>query len=347
MINGACSGAMAWRQAVPALALLWPAAARADAPLNYLRTFGPHANAATALLWGMLIISIAVIAIVTALLLAGLFRRREAVHHPLGPMFVERPPGGRSWIAIGTCVSTAVLFAVTVWTVLALAAIAWPPGGHAAGPRVEVIGHQWWWEIHYHDDDPSQTFATANEIHLPVGQAVHVTLKGVDVIHSFWVPALAGKTDVIPGQVNETWLEAQVPGVYFGQCTEYCGVQHAQMGLKVIADAPGDFDAWRRGQLESAPRPDEALRPGANAFAEKCSVCHAIRGTRAGGILGPDLSHLMTRTTLAAGTLPNAQGYLSAWIADPQHFKPGTLMPRIELSASELESITLYLRSLK
>lgn len=321
--------------------------AHAEAPLGYLHTHGLHADAGTALLWGMMLIAIAVVVIVTALLLAAIFRRREAIPPLPGRTTVECPPGGRSWIVVGTAISTVVLFAVTIWTVFVLAEIARAPTDEAASFRLQVIGHQWWWEVRYFGDDPSQTFTTANEIHIPVGQAVQVTLTGLDVIHSFWVPALAGKTDVIPGQTNETWLEAQAPGIYRGQCTEYCGHQHAHMAFEVIASSPQEFETWRDGQIANAVTIDEGLVAGQNLFLEKCGVCHAVRGTRAGGILGPNLSHLMTRTTIAAGTLPNTAGYLTAWIADPQHIKPGSFMPQINLSASELNRISRYLQSLK
>ena len=321
--------------------------AYAAAPLNYLRTQGTHADAATPLLWAMMIISIAVVVIVSVLLLAGLFRRVDRSPALPGRPSVERAAGGLAWISIGVTASTIVLFAVTVWTVVTLAAVSSPPPG-PTGTDLEVIGHQWWWEVHYRNDDPSRTFTTANEIHIPVGETVHVKLQGVDVIHSFWVPALAGKTDVIPGQTNTTWLQAKAPGVYRGQCTEYCGQQHAHMALQVIADPPDEFKAWRDNQLQGADTAMSASpQQDQNVFIAKCGVCHAVRGTRAGGILGPDLSHLMTRTTIAAGTLPNTPGYLSAWIADPQRIKPGSLMPQLDLSGPELARIRQFLESLK
>jgi cytochrome c oxidase subunit 2 len=227
-----------------------------------------------------------------------------------------------------------------------LAAIDKPP--QKPKLTVEITGKQWWWQVNYLDQEPSKNFSTANEIHIPVGQPVEVKLRSDDVIHSFWVPQLSGKTDLIPGQLNTTWIEAKNPGTFLGACTEYCGLQHAHMGIRVIAEPPDKFQAWRDNQLKSG-KPQEASEAstGLAVFSRRCAVCHTIRGTTAGGILGPDLSHLMTRETLAAGTLPNDPGDLAGWIADPQQIKPGTRMPQVELSGDELQSLTTFLTSLK
>jgi cytochrome c oxidase subunit 2 len=175
-----------------------------------------------------------------------------------------------------------------------------------------------------------------------------VRLRGADVIHSFWVPALTGKTDAIPGQNNRTWLQADHPGVFRGQCTEYCGEQHAHMGFEVIAQPPDQFATWWNAQLQGAP-PAPSLPPtnAQNAFIAKCGICHTVRGTRAGGRLGPDLTHIMSRRTIGAATLPNTPGQLAAWIADPQHTKPGNFMPQLDLSGPELISIRDYVETLK
>ncbi len=227
-----------------------------------------------------------------------------------------------------------------------LAQIGRPPQEPAF--TVEVIGHQWWWEIRYLSDQPARNFTTANEIHIPVGETVAVKLISRDVIHSFWVPALGGKTDLIPGQTNVTWMEADKPGVYRGQCAEYCGLQHAHMALTVVAQEPEAFEAWRAGQLEPASEANtERVQAGLTAFIQKCGICHTVRGTRAQGIVGPDLSHLMERRTLAAGTLPNTPGNLAGWIADPQHVKPGNFMPQPQLSAAELLRILAFLKTLE
>ena len=265
-----------------------------------------------------------------------------------GTALVERPGGGVAWIYIGVAVTTVVLLAFTSWTVATLAAVSRPAPGKSPF-TVEITGHQWWWEVNYlGHDGPSRNFTTANEIHIPTGQPIEVRLKTADVIHSFWVPALTGKTDLIPGQTNASWMEADHPGIYRGQCTEYCGQQHAHMAFAVIAEPPDKFKAWWDHQLESAPSTvPKPITDTENAFIAKCGACHAVRGTRAGGIVGPDLSHLMQRRTIAANTLPNTPGYLSAWIADPQHIKPGNFMPRLDISAADLTRIRGFLATLQ
>jgi cytochrome c oxidase subunit 2 len=215
---------------------------------------------------------------------------------------------------------------------------------------IEIIGHQWWWEVRYRSDEPSRNFTTANEIRIPAGRPVKLRLKSADVIHSFWVPALAGKTDLIPGRTNEMWLQANRPGEFRGQCAEFCGVQHAFMALRVVALAQEDFESWWAEQL--APPPDKAEqseneRRGRQLFAARCGVCHTVRGTLARGKIGPDLSKLMSRETLAANTIPNTRAGLSAWISAPQQIKPGNRMPNPQLSSEELDAIRTYLYTLR
>jgi cytochrome c oxidase subunit 2 len=328
--------------------MLAAADAHAEAPLEYVTSHGIRAHPIQALTWAMMIVSIAVIVIISALLVASVMRgwRRQAVIIPDATV-VERPLGGMSWIYIGVGVSTIVLFVMMVWTVVTLAKVSNLPSGGGA-VTVEVTGHQWWWEVNYFSDDPSRQFSTANELYIPTGVPVEVRLRGADVIHSFWVPALTGKTDAIPGQNNRTWLQADHPGVFRGQCTEYCGDQHAHMGFEVVAVPPDQFTAWWNAQLQGAP-PVPSLPPAnaQNAFVAKCGICHTVRGTRAGGRLGPDLTHIMSRRTIAAATLPNTPGQLVAWIADPQHIKPGNFMPQLDLSGPELISIRDYVETLK
>jgi cytochrome c oxidase subunit 2 len=329
-------------------AVLASAPAHADMPMSYLRSFGARADPIKNLTWGLMLIAIAVIVITTGLLIAGLWRRRLAPMPTLpGTAPVRHPPGGLSWLYVGVGISTLVLFVASVWTIVVLAAVSHAPAGRA-GLQLEVTGHQWWWEVKYLADQPARQFTTANEIHIPVGEPVTIKLRGTDVIHSFWVPALTGKTDVIPGQINVTWLEAHQPGIYRGQCTEYCGQQHAHMAFEVVASPPDEFKTWWDHQLEAAGAPaSPAAIADENAFISKCGICHAVRGTPAGGRLGPDLSHLTSRRTIAAGTLPNTPGHLSAWISDAQHVKPGNLMPRLDLSGLDLARVRRFLESQK
>jgi cytochrome c oxidase subunit 2 len=175
---------------------------------------------------------------------------------------------------------------------------------------------------------------------------VHFTLNSPDVIHSFWVPALGGKTDVIPGRTNEMWLEADKPGVYRGQCSEYCGEEHAQMALFVFAEPEAQFEAWRAEQVKPAALVNGAAALGETQFVASCGKCHTVRGSDAHGTAGPDLTHLMSRTTIAAGMLDNTIGNLSGWIADPQSIKPDAKMPNVDLSGPELQSVLAYLETL-
>jgi cytochrome c oxidase subunit 2 len=214
---------------------------------------------------------------------------------------------------------------------------------------IEITGHQWWWQARYSDPEPSRVFETANEIHVPVGEPVRLDLVARDVIHSLWLPNLSGKKDLIPGRQNSLWLQVDRPGIYRGQCAEFCGLQHAQMALLVIAEPPAAFRAWREAQLRPAARPStDAARRGEQVFlSSSCMLCHSVRGTSSGGRLGPDLTHLASRTTIAAGTLPNRRGYLAGWIADPQHQKPGNQMPTNGLSPPDFQALLAYLGSLQ
>lgn len=319
------------------------APAMAGAPLDYLVGDGPRN--VSSLTWGVLIISVLVVVITTAILLIATFKRRPRSPQPGSEDrgLVSRPGNPVAFIYAGVIVSAIVLFGVTIWTMVTLADVAAPPRKPTI--NIEVTGHQWWWEVHYTGRDPSQFFTTANEIRIPVGEPVGIKLASADVIHSFWVPRLSGKTDLIPGQVNTTWILADRAGTFRGQCTEYCGWQHAHMGLEVIAMPKDKFQAWLRDQIR--PASESALgSAGQRVFMQKCAVCHTVRGTPAGGRVGPDLTHLMTRTTIAAGTLPNRAGYLSGWIADPQHVKPGAKMPRISIGGQELAQVRSYLETL-
>jgi cytochrome c oxidase subunit 2 len=319
--------------------------AHAEAPMAFLRTYGPAGYPVTALGWGLGIISVMVVVIIGILLLAAIFRGRRNMSRAPEALAVNRDAGGMSWIYIGVGISSAVLLGCIVWTLVTITAIASPTGTSAL--TIHVIAHQWWWEVHYVTPH-GPSFTTANEIHIMVGQPVRIELTSADVIHSFWVPQLAGKMDVIPGQTNITWLQADKPGTYRGQCAVFCGAQHAHMALQVIVDKPKQFQAWWNRQGKPAPMPESAdARRGQKVFGARCAACHTVRGTSAGGIVGPDLTHLMSRHMLAAGMLPNNRGNLAAWISDPQGIKYGSRMPNLMLSPSELSAVVAYLDTLK
>ena len=296
------------------------------------------------LTWGVLLISVAVMVIIGLLLVGAIWHRPGLAWSANQKLELQSHSGGLGWVWIGVGISTLVLLFSIVWTVKVLAEIEGPPARPAV--TIEVTGKQWWWQVRYLPGDVSRQFLTANEIHIPVGQPVRLKLIGGDVIHSFWVPQLAGKMDAIPGQTNETWLEADRPGVYRGQCTEYCGLEHARMGLVVIAQSPADFQAWWTRQLQAPSAPQGTALAGQQVFQSHCAGCHAVRGTEAEGALGPDLSHLMQRTTIASGALLNDSQTLAHWIADPQSLKPGSLMPAPQLSGQDLANVHAYLQTL-
>ncbi len=309
--------------------------------MGYLTTFGPRADPATALTWGLMDLSIAVVVIVTLLVVAGALIRRVKAKGAMP----AAGPGGRgslAWIAVGCALTVVALLVSMIWTVQVLAKIDSPASTPALA--IEITGHQWWWEAKYLSDQPDQVFVTANELHIPVGQPVQLKVTSADVIHSFWVPALTGKTDTIPGRTNVGWMQADRPGTYRGQCTEYCGEEHAKMALYVVAEPPASFEAWRQAQL--TPAAATAL-PGQAIFEARCGACHAVRGTRAGGVVGPDLTHLMSRSTIASGLLPNDTASLSGWVSNPQALKPGSAMPATNLNGAQLTQVVAYLETLK
>jgi cytochrome c oxidase subunit 2 len=311
-----------------------------SSPLSYLTSAGAKADATLPLTWGLIAISAAVVVIIAVLVLVALVRSRARASD-----VVAADASAASWVYIGVGISTLVLVAALVWTARVLAVVNAPPEKPAL--TIEITGNQWWWKARYLNDDPSKVLTTANEIHIPVGKPVRIQLLGGDVIHSFWVPALAGKTDTIPGQVNTAWLEASAPGRYRGQCTEFCGVQHAHMGFDVVAEAPDAFTQWLDAQLAPAAlAAGDAMQHGEHAFVFRCGACHTVRGTEAGGTVGPDLTHLMSRQSIAAGTLPNNASMLAAWIANPQALKPGTRMPTLQLTGPEIGDISSWLATL-
>jgi cytochrome c oxidase subunit II len=214
--------------------------------------------------------------------------------------------------------------------------------------EVTVIGHQFWWEFRY----PALGIVTANELHIPVSDPAHPTptflkLLSADTDHSFWVPQLAGKTDLIPNRVNETWVDPHETGIFLGQCAQYCGTQHAKMLLQVSVDSPEAFESWVRAQMQS-PVQDEKESAGRHVFeATACVNCHAVGGTNANGRFGPDLTHMMSRKTIASGAAENTPEKLRQWIQNPDAIKPGSLMPAMKLSDADLDALVRYLETLR
>jgi cytochrome c oxidase subunit 2 len=211
--------------------------------------------------------------------------------------------------------------------------------------RIEIVGKRWWWAVHYPDDG----ITTANEIHVPVGRPLEIGLDSDNVIHSFWVPQLGGKLDLIPGQHNVWRAKATTAGTYRGECAEYCGLQHARMNFLIIAQTPASFDTWALQHRRPPSEPSGQLEAnGQQVFMRApCAGCHTIRGTVANGTIGPDLTDIGSRRTLGANTVPNSPGYLAGWIVDSQSIKPGNLMPPVALNAADLQALLAYLRSLK
>jgi cytochrome c oxidase subunit II len=254
----------------------------------------------------------------------------------------------RMVVSLATAFTVLILFGLTVVSVsvgrIVSASIA--PAGSLT---IEVTGTQWWWKVRYASDDPRRILQTANEIHIPVGQPIAIRGNSDDVIHSFWVPSLQGKRDLIPGRTTLESLQADRPGEYRGQCAEFCGLQHAHMAFWVIAEPPDRFTAWMEHQLQPAAEPsDDQNKHGQEIFLKSaCVLCHAIRGTAAAAQAGPDLTHFGSRKTIAAGTLNNTKGNLAGWIADPSNIKPGTHMATVPVQPAEMQPLIDYLESLK
>jgi cytochrome c oxidase subunit 2 len=215
--------------------------------------------------------------------------------------------------------------------------------------KIQIRGHQWWWEVHYENDISSNIVTTANEIHVPVGKTVEFELEAVDVIHSFWAPNFNGKKDLVPGHPTTVSFRAVQPGIFRGQCAEFCGAQHAHMRFVVVAETQEKFDAWYKSQQQSPPAPsDDLQKRGQEIFVSTtCVMCHTIQGTPARGTVGPDLTHLASRYMLAAGTMTNNLGHLAGWIIDPQKIKPGVIMPQHNFSPQDLHALLAYLETLK
>jgi len=310
------------------------AACSSDSP-SVLSPEGVSARRIDRLWWLMLWISLAVLTVVLGLMVVAIVRR--------GRRGVEVDHATPSWgdpfvVIAGVAVPALILIGVFVVSLRDMNAIA--EQGDAT-LTIDVIGHVWWWEVRY----PGGA-VTANEIHIPTGETVRLRLTSDDVIHSFWVPELAPKIDMIDGRTNVLDVRTDVPGTYRGQCAEFCGLQHANMAFLVIAEPRDEFDAWWQNEVQPADS-DTETASGLDVFlTSSCVGCHTIRGTDATGTLGPDLTHMASRLTLAAGTIPNTRAQLARWIVDPQSIKPGNVMPPTQLSDEDLDKLLDYLETL-
>jgi cytochrome c oxidase subunit 2 len=314
-----------------------------------LQAFGPQAAHVVDLWRLFLFICTGVFALVMAALVYALWRApRLRSQEPPDLSTVNRPePGPRRSVAAAVTAVVLLLLVLLAASVFTDRALARLPLKDAV--NIEVVAHQWWWTVKYVDGPVSESFQTANEIHVPVGRPVVVKLNSDDVIHSLWIPSLSGKKDLIPGRTAVMAFQADHPGLYRGQCAEFCGFQHAFMAFDVHAHPPAEYEVWRRQQLATPPPPTDAQLQRGQALVESvsCAMCHAVQGTLAQGRRGPDLTHLASRRSIAAGTLPNTPANLASWILDPQRHKPGANMPATPLSAEDLAAIVAYLGSLK
>jgi cytochrome c oxidase subunit 2 len=288
---------------------------------------------------------------VFVLLMVGFARAaKNHVNSEFPLAIVEDEEGERraGW-AVGTALAVTV---ITLFVILVLSVVTGKrvEGLTSKNPvTIQITGHQWWWEITYPNSQADQTITTANEIHVPLNTPVVILTNSADVIHSFWAPSITGKRDLLPGYSSAFWFEVDQAGTYHGQCAEFCGLQHAHMGFSIIAEATDKFQEWQQRQLAPAhdPTSPEAVRGREVFLTHACLMCHTIRGTDAGSRVGPDLTHVASRTMIAAETLPNTAGALAGWIIDPQRIKPGTRMSPNPLAPDDLQAVISYLQTLQ
>jgi cytochrome c oxidase subunit 2 len=311
---------------------------------------GVQAARVASLTWFLVIVSAVVYAIMMIVLFLVFRRGRGNLDESAEVSAQLEPERNRKMILsvrTGVGIATAILLVFLVVDFSTGSAY-----GRVSGPkplRINVTGHQWWWGVEYSDPIAQNNITTANEIHVPVGRAVYFKMTSDDVIHSFWAPNLSGKKDLVPGHETKTWFRADTAGVYRGQCAEFCGHQHAKMAFYIVAEPKAEFEKWVLAQRKSASKPADSLQAkGEEIFLNgTCSMCHNITGTSAGSNFGPDLTHLASRRTIAAGTLVNNRGNLAGWILDPQSIKPGAKMPPNQLDGPSLQALLAYLESLK
>lgn len=325
---------------------------RADDPQNtLLGTKGPVADRLADLYWLVFWVAAVIFVLVTGLLLYIVFRYRARREGELPPQV-----HGNTRLEIAWTIAPALVLAViAVPTISTLWELSRAPDPAEDPLEVRVIAHQWWWEFQYpqysNAQHPAGVLVTAGELHIPVGRTVYATLESADIIHSFWIPKLAGKQDVTPGHVNHLTFRAREPGVYLGQCVEFCGISHANMRLRVIAQTPDRFEAWIRAQRAPAATPTGQAERGAQLFqdARYCAACHTVTGTRAQMRIGPDLTHFASRSTFAGATFERTAENLTRWIKNPPAMKPGAKMPVFEgqLTEEQIADLVAYLQSLE
>jgi cytochrome c oxidase subunit 2 len=297
-------------------------------------------------LWSLMLwVAVAVFTVVLASVFIALVRGRRNGTRGDPQLPSEAVLSRTVGVAVGLTVAILiVLLTASIWTGRTVGSLR-----ASSAVTIAITGHQWWWEIQYQDAIPNRQVVTANELHIPVNRPVVLKVTSRDVIHSFWVPNLQGKRDLIPGYTTALWLQADRPGVFRGQCAEFCGIQHAHMALDVVAEPDSDFEGWLEAMRQPAREPpDPAARKGRDVFMQaRCAGCHTVRGSDAAGQVAPDLTHLATRGTLGAGTLPNTPQHLAEWIRNPQRMKPGNQMPPHPLAADDLQALVVYLETLR
>jgi cytochrome c oxidase subunit II len=317
----------------------------ADVIQSVLAPAGSHSYAISRLWWLMFWVATVVFVVAMSFVVAGLLRglrrsRNETAITPT-PRALDR------WVGGAVALTVVILFALLAVSVLTGRTVASVQASSAV--TISVIGHQWWWEVQYEDAVPDRQVLTANELHVPINRPIALKVTSRDVIHSFWAPNLQGKRDLIPGYTTAIWMEADHPGIFRGQCAEFCGMQHAHMAFDIVAESEEAFEHWLDGMREPAADPQSTVeRHGRDLFmSTRCAGCHTVRGTPARGQLAPDLTHMATRSTLGAGTLPNTPEHLASWIRDPQASKPGNQMPPNPLSADDIQALVAYLGTLR
>jgi cytochrome c oxidase subunit 2 len=311
-----------------------------------ISTAGPRAHDIAQLMTLFTAVCAAVYLIVIGVLVWALLRKRARARlaSPAEREIADRK--ARHVVSWATALTVLILITLGLSDFFVQRSLFEPPTDPL---RILVTGHQYWWEIEYDHSDPSQRVRTANELHIPTGKPVELVLTSRDVIHSFWLPSITGKKDLIPGRTNTEVLIADKPGLYTGQCAEFCGLQHARMRLVLHADTPEDFEKWRQQQLQPGREPaTDTERRGRSVFTSaSCVLCHSVQGTDASATVGPDLTHLASRDMIAAGTLANTPGNLATWITAPHRVKPGVQMPATPLPPDDIGALTQYLASLQ